>query len=90
MALDGPDCLGSSPLEGGLVLLLSLQPGVDGQRWARTICSGQRVCVSNLGSCTNRTRLFAVICRNKYNRRFVNKVEGFGKKGPNSNAGQAN
>ena len=27
--------------------------------------------------------------RNKYNRRFVNKVEGFGKKGPNSNAGQA-
>ena len=28
--------------------------------------------------------------RNKYNRRFVNKVEGFGKKGPNSNAGQGN
>ena len=32
----------------------------------------------------------AAVFRNKYNRRFVNKVEGFGKKGPNSNAGQAN
>ena len=31
-----------------------------------------------------------LIRRNKYNRRFVNKVDGFGKKGPNSNAGQAN
>jgi len=34
--------------------------------------------------------LLLAVSRNKYNRRFVNKVEGFGKKGPNSNAGQAN
>ena len=36
------------------------------------------------------TTMLLLIHRNKYNRRFVNKVEGFGKKGPNSNAGQAN
>ena len=33
--------------------------------------------------------MLLLIHRNKYNRRFVNKVDGFGKKGPNSNAGQA-
>jgi len=32
--------------------------------------------------------MLLLIHRNKYNRRFVNKVDG--KKGPNSNAGQAN
>ena len=35
------------------------------------------------------TTTMLLLHRNKYNRRFVNKVEGFGKKGPNSNAGQA-
>lgn len=48
---------------------------------------GRRFICAASGSLFAQALLLA--CRLKYNRRFVNKTDGFGKKGPNSNAGQA-